>query len=110
MPHLRSREASLRGQIDSLDAQAADRDAYLKLAGNPEDFLAQLRGSAATANVAERQRVLPLLVKDVLVGTEKITIRHRTPARAGSTSAGRHDADADTEGDQAPGLSIALGA
>ncbi len=28
-----------------------------------EDFLAQLRGQAATATVAERQRVLRLLVK-----------------------------------------------
>src|SRR5271165_5003310 len=28
MPDLRAREASLRGQLDALDAQAADRDAY----------------------------------------------------------------------------------
>ena len=32
MPHLRARETSLRGQLDALDAQAADRDAYLELA------------------------------------------------------------------------------
>ena len=35
MPHLRAREASLRGQLYALDAQAADRDAYLKLADDP---------------------------------------------------------------------------
>jgi hypothetical protein len=75
MPHLRARQANLQGQIDTLDAQAADRDAYLKLADDLEDFLAQLRGKAATATVAERQRVLRLLVKDVLIGPEKITIR-----------------------------------
>ena len=73
--------ANLRGQIDALDAQAADRDAYLKLAGDLEGFLAQLRGNAATATVEDRQRVLRLLVKDVLIGPEKITIRHRIPAR-----------------------------
>ena len=49
MPHLRAREASLRSQLDALDAQAADRDAYLKLAGDLDSFLAQLRGSAATS-------------------------------------------------------------
>ena len=49
MPDLRAREASLRGQLDALDAQAADRDAYLKLAGDLEGFLARLRGKAATA-------------------------------------------------------------
>ena len=32
MPHLRARETNLRVQIDALDAQLADREAYLKLA------------------------------------------------------------------------------
>ena len=109
IPHLRAREANLRGQIDALDAQAADRDAYLTLAANLEDFLVQLRGSAATATIAERQRVLRLLVKDVLVGPEKITIRHRIPARAGTTSTGRHDTSTDTEGDHAPGYPLRWG-
>ena len=95
MPHLRAREASLRGPIDGLDAQAADWDAYLKLAGNLECFLTQVRGNAATADVTERQRVLRLLVNNVLAGPEKITIRHRIPARAGSTSPDRHDTDTD---------------
>ncbi len=109
MPHLRAREASLRGQIDALDTQAADRDAYLKLAGNLDSFLAQLRGNAATAAVAERQRVLRLVVKDILVGPEKITIRHRIPARAGAASSGRHDTDTDTEGDHGPGYPLRWG-
>src|SRR5215831_11410948 len=81
MPHLRAREASLRTQIDALDAQAADRDAYLKLADDIEGFLARLRSNTATASTPERQRVLRLLVKDILIGPEKITIRHRIPAR-----------------------------
>src|SRR5271166_4774512 len=81
MPHLRAREASLRAQLDALDAQAADRDAYLKLAGDLEGFLAQLRGSTGTARTEDRRRVLRLLVKDVLIGPEKITIRHRIPVR-----------------------------
>ena len=94
MPHLRTREASLRGQINALDAQAADRDAYLRLASNLEDFLTQLRGNAATTAVTERQQVLRLLVKDVLVGPEKITIRHRIPTRAGGSGTSPHDTDA----------------
>ena len=44
MPALRARETGLRDQIAALDAQAADRDAYLKLAGDLEGFPA---GSAA---------------------------------------------------------------
>ena len=109
MPHLRAREATLRGQIDGLDAQAADRDAYLQLAGNLESFLAQLRTTARGATIEARQRVLRLLVKDVLVGPEKITIRHRIPARAASTSAGKRDTDTDTEGDHGPGYPLRWG-
>jgi site-specific DNA recombinase len=109
MPHLRARETSLRGQIDALDAQLADREAYLKLAGDLEGFLAQLRTSAATSTVEERQRVLRLLVKDVLVGPEKITIRHRIPIRE-RTAAGRQSpGHADTEGDHAAGYLLRWG-
>ncbi|HEV2372985.1 MAG TPA: recombinase family protein, partial [Streptosporangiaceae bacterium] len=109
MPHLRARETSLRGQIDALDAQAADRDACLKLAGDLEGFLAQLHGNAATATVEDRQRVLRLLVKDILIGPEKITIRHRIPARPGGTSARQHNPGPDTEGDHRPGYLLRWG-
>ena len=102
MPDLRAREASLRGQLDALDAQAADRDAYLQLADDLEGFLTQLRGNTATASTGERQRVLRLLVRDVLIGPEKITIRHRIPVRERSTNGGGHQDDTDTEGDMHP--------
>ena len=99
MPHLRARETNLRGQLNAVDAQAADRDAYLKLAGDLEGFLTQLQGNAATATVEDRQRVLRLLVKDILIGPEKITIRHRIPTRPGGSGARQHDPGPDTEGD-----------
>ena len=102
MPDLRARETSLRSQLSALDAQLADRDAYLKLADDLEGFLAQLRGSAATADTPQRQRVLRLLVQDVLIGPEKITIRHRIPARGSSRAARQHQPGADTEGDHRP--------
>src|ERR1019366_8164638 len=74
MPHLRAREASLRGQIDALDAQAADRDAYLKLADDLEGFLTQLNGTAATAS----QSADPA---PAAVSTNRTPIRRVTIAR-----------------------------
>ena len=109
MPHLRAREASLRGQLDALDAQAADPDAYLKLADDLEGFLARLRGTAATATVEERRRVLRLLVKDVLIGPEKITIRHRIPVRERAGSGSGHHDTTDTEGDMRPSFELCWG-
>jgi site-specific DNA recombinase len=99
MPELRARETSLRHQLDALDSQLADREVYLTLADNLEDFLTGLRDKAATATITERQRVLRLLVKDVLVGPDKITIRHSIPVRAGASR--RHDdkPETDSEGE-----------
>src|ERR1022692_2808354 len=99
MPDLRARETGLKDQIAALDAQAADRDAYLKLADDLEGFLARLRQSSATATTQDRQRVLRALVQDILIGPGKITIRPRIPARQPSAGgSGGHDTT-DTEGD-----------
>ena len=100
IPDLRTREASLRTQIDALDSQLADRQVYLKLADDLEGFLTGLRHNANTANVPERQRVLRLLVKDVLVGPEKITIRHRIPVREHTPTPAHDDPNPATEGDK----------
>ena len=99
MPELRARQSSLHHQIDALDSQLADREVYLKLADNLEDFLTGLRGKTATATVAERQRVLRLLVKDVLVGPDKITIRHCIPVRHNTSSGTDDSPETDSEGE-----------
>ena len=101
MPALRARETNLRSQAAALDAQLADREAYLKLADDLEGFLAQLRGNTQGASITERQRVLRLLVKDVLIGPEKVTIRHRIPIRE-RTTGDQEPSNADTEGDHQP--------
>ena len=98
MPDLRARETGLKDQIAALDAQAADRDAYLRLADDLEGFLARLRQSSATATTEDKQRVLRALVQDILIGPDKITIRHRIPVREHAASGGHHDTT-DTEGD-----------
>ena len=98
MPALRARETSLKDQIAALDAQAADRDAYLRLAEGLEGFLTRLKQNAATATTEDRQRVLRALVQDILIGPDKLTIRHRIPVREPASGGGHHDTT-DTEGD-----------
>ena len=101
-PELRARETSLRSQLDALAAQLVDRDAYLKLAENLEGFLARLRDNAATATVAEQQRVLRLLVKDVLIGPERIVIRHCIPTGGSNTSPTTKITDGDADEEPSP--------
>src|SRR5208282_638058 len=74
-----------------------------------EGFLAQLRGSTGTARTEDRRRVLRLLVKDVLIGPEKITIRHRIPVREPAGSGGAHQDKTDTEGDMRQSYELCRG-
>ena len=82
MPDLRKKESTLRAQLDALAAETLDRETYLALAENLEKFLRRLRDGAETSSVQERQRVLRLLVKEVLVDPEQIVIRHSIPTRS----------------------------
>jgi site-specific DNA recombinase len=110
MPDLRARETSIRSQIDALDAQLADREIYLKLADNLDRFLAQLHDKKDTSRVEERQRVLRLLVKDILIGPEKITIRHRITARdSGHADRPESETDTDPDGDHRPSYPLRWG-
>jgi site-specific DNA recombinase len=99
MPDLRARETNLRHQLDALDTQLADHQAYLTLATDLEEFLTQLRHGAETSTTDQRRRILRLLVKDVLIGPEKVTIRHRIPIRERTHQDTQHADTTDTEGD-----------
>jgi len=80
MPELRKRETSLRSSLSELDAHQADQDSCLKLAESLEGFVFRLRDAADDSSVEDRQRVLRLLVKEVLVDSETIVIRHSIPS------------------------------
>jgi site-specific DNA recombinase len=54
----------------------ADQTKYLRLVETLGDFRGRLRARADTLDVPERQKILRLLVKEVLVGRDTITIRH----------------------------------
>jgi DNA invertase Pin-like site-specific DNA recombinase len=79
VPALRAKQHTLAAQLDALQAQLVDQQTTLKLAEDLEGFLGRLRHTATTASVPERQRVLRLLVKEVLIGPERVVIRHRIP-------------------------------
>src|SRR5262249_25670804 len=59
--------------------QAQDRAAYLRLAETLSAFLSRLRSTAKTLDITERQRIVRLLIKEVIVSEDAITIRHSVP-------------------------------
>jgi len=88
MPALRNREQMLRSELQAITDQINDRAAFLRLAETLTAFLARLRNNAETLDVAERQRIVRLVVKEVLVGENDITIRHSIPIPSGPPSNG----------------------
>ena len=83
MPVLRQRQQALSAELQAIADQTNDRAAFLRLAETLAAFLARLRGAAETLSVIERQKIVRLLVKDVLVGEDTITIRHSIPIPSG---------------------------
>jgi site-specific DNA recombinase len=79
MPDLRGREQACLAELQAIEDQSKEREICLRLAESVTDFLGRLRSSAQTLDVGERQRVLRLLVKEILVGDDKILIRHSIP-------------------------------
>ncbi len=78
-PELRRQEQALHRELRSAVDRAKDREIYLRIAQTLTGFLERLRSSAGTLDIAERHRIVQLLVKEVLVSEDKITIRHAIP-------------------------------
>lgn len=88
MPALRQREQTLRAELQAITDQANDRATFLRLAETLTAFLTRLRGAADTLSINERQRIVRLVVKDVLIGEDTITIRHCIPVQQGPPQGG----------------------
>jgi site-specific DNA recombinase len=80
MPELRAREQQMRAELQAILDQAADRITFLRLAETLTAFLQRLHDSAQSLNITDRQRIVRLLVKEILVDDNTITIRHSIPA------------------------------
>ena len=79
MPSIRKQQQAVKSELHSLEMAAAEQSQYLRLAETLGEFRVKLRARADTLDVGERQKILRLLVKEVLVGSDTITIRHSIP-------------------------------
>jgi site-specific DNA recombinase len=88
MPALRQREQALRAELQAIADQANERATFVRLAETLTAFLARLRGAADTLNITERQRIVRLVVKDIQIGDDTITIRHSIAVAQGPSPGG----------------------
>ena len=89
MPELNKKSQSVESELQSLETAAVDQARYLQLAESLDGFRIKLRERAKTLDVCERQQILRLIVKEVLVAADSLTIRHSIPIpQTGSVSNG----------------------
>ncbi|HEU4731050.1 MAG TPA: recombinase family protein, partial [Kofleriaceae bacterium] len=88
MPGLRKRQTTLRTQLGALENELHDAETYLKLADTLESFLTRLADRLDQLSLDEQQRILRLVVREIVVGgdDDSITIRHSIPTPNGGGS------------------------
>jgi len=70
---------TLRAELDALDTQLRDAETYLKLTETLDAFRARLTANARTLTIEQRQEIVRLVVREVLLGDDDVTIRHSIP-------------------------------
>jgi len=101
---LRKREEALKSELNSIAAANADQQIFLRLAENIDNFLARLRKTADTLSIADRQKILRLVVKEILVDQETIKIKHSIPV-----GMLKNDPDVSPGGSEIPGYLLRSG-
>jgi site-specific DNA recombinase len=84
MPELRKQQQAIEAELQSLEMTTIDQTRNLRLVETLAQFRTRLRARGNVLEVTERQRVVRLLVQQILVGGDNITIRHSIPMPASS--------------------------
>ncbi|HEX5852738.1 MAG TPA: recombinase family protein [Solirubrobacteraceae bacterium] len=102
-PELRKRETTLRAELDALDTELHNAETYLKLTETLEGFRARLTTNAEKLPIEQRQEIVRLVVHEVLLGDDDVTVRHSIPIPTGGQPGGsllRSQSQGAQEGDQ----------
>jgi site-specific DNA recombinase len=102
LPELRKRERSLQSDLEALSAKLDSDAGYLRLAETLTSFLERLRANGRHLDITERQRITRLLVKEVVVGDNSITIRHSIPVPTSSPPTQGHGPGGHSHGATTP--------
>jgi site-specific DNA recombinase len=94
MPELRRKQATAEKELENARWKALIAEKTQQLEQSLETFVGRLQQSAKNLSVAERQKVVRLLIKDIVVGVDnRITIRHFLPLMGGVRNASGPEAN-----------------
>src|SRR6266436_2622605 len=79
VPELKKRQLALEKELESLNLQAVEQSRLVEMNVSMERFMGQLRDSVQKLDVEQKQKIVRLLVREVVVGPDSITIHHSIP-------------------------------
>ena len=79
MPALRKKQAAAQKELENAHWQALADEQLRQLDQSLERFLGHLKQSARNLSVADKQKIIRLLVKEIIVEKDTIIVRHCIP-------------------------------
>ena len=79
MPELRRRQSALEKELEGLNLKVVEQRRLTEMNVSMEKFMAELRHSAQTLDVETKQKIVRLLIRQVVVGSDIVTIHHSIP-------------------------------
>jgi site-specific DNA recombinase len=79
VPELKRRQLALQKEFDGLTIQALEHSRLADLNPSIEGFVGQIKASAQNLTIEQKQKIVRLLVKNVVIGSDSITINHSIP-------------------------------
>ena len=84
---LETQQRSILSELNALHSFELDRESQLALAATVDQFLLRLREGAQSLSLVERQRIVRLLIREIRIGKESVTICHSIPVGSASSPA-----------------------
>jgi site-specific DNA recombinase len=79
IPELRKRENAKQKELENLEIQMVDRKRFVELTYNIDNFVKQLKETSKNLTIEQKQNILRLIVKEIIVGENEIKIKHSIP-------------------------------
>ena len=79
VPELKKRQLALEKELESLNMRVLESARLAEINHSMERFLEQLKQSAQNISVEQKQRIVRLMIREVVVGLDHIVIHHSIP-------------------------------
>jgi site-specific DNA recombinase len=76
LPELKKRQSALQNELEGLKLQALEQTRLAEMNPSIERFLQEIKASVQNLTIEQKQKIIRLLVRDVVVGPDHITINH----------------------------------